>query len=58
MAGRFEWVDGALTRAVEEGRWVLLDNAGACPATVSVLTSYPTFSRKAVKGFPKQVVLV
>lgn len=36
-AGRFEWVDGALTRAVEEGRWVLLDNAGACPATVSVL---------------------
>jgi midasin len=33
-AGRFEWVDGALTRAVEEGRWVLLDNAGACPATV------------------------
>ena len=39
-AGRFEWVDGALTRAVEEGRWVLLDNAGACPATVSALTSY------------------
>ena len=33
-AGRFEWVDGALTRAVEQGRWVLLDNAGACPATV------------------------
>ena len=33
-AGRFEWVDGSLTRAVEQGRWVLLDNAGACPATV------------------------
>jgi len=38
-AGRFEWVDGALTRAVEEGRWVLLDNAGACPATVRACCS-------------------
>ena len=31
---RFEWVDGALTRAIEEGRWVLLENANMCPATV------------------------
>ena len=33
-AGRFEWVDGALTRAIEEGRWVLLDNANLCNPTV------------------------
>lgn len=31
---RFEWVDGALTRAIEEGRWVLLDNANMCSPTV------------------------
>ena len=31
---RFEWIDGALTRAVEEGRWVLLDNANLCNPTV------------------------
>ncbi len=31
---RFEWVDGVLTRAIEEGRWVLLENANMCPATV------------------------
>lgn len=57
-AGRFEWVDGALTRAVEEGRWVLLDNAGACPATVSVLTRYPSSSRAAAKGPRKPCGLV
>jgi midasin len=33
-AGRFEWVDGALTRAVECGGWVLLDNANLCNPTV------------------------
>jgi midasin len=27
-------VDGALTAAILEGRWVLLDNASMCPATV------------------------
>lgn len=33
-ACRFEWVDGALTRAIEEGQWVLLDNANLCNPTV------------------------
>ena len=31
---RFEWVDGALTRAVETGQWILLDNANLCNPTV------------------------
>ncbi|RMZ52645.1 hypothetical protein APUTEX25_000764 [Auxenochlorella protothecoides] len=34
VAGRFEWVDGPLTRAVTEGGWVLLDNANLCNPTV------------------------
>lgn len=33
-AGRFEWVDGALCRAMENGDWVLLDNANLCNPTV------------------------
>ncbi|KAL0049173.1 hypothetical protein WJX82_008148 [Trebouxia sp. C0006] len=33
-AGRFEWVDGALTQAVEAGEWVLLDSANLCNPTV------------------------
>jgi len=33
-AGRFEWVDGTLTRAIEHGQWVLLDNANLCNPTV------------------------
>ena len=33
-ARRFEWVDGALTAAILGGRWVLLDSASMCPATV------------------------
>ncbi len=33
-AGRFEWVDGTLTRAIEHGSWVLLDNANLCNPTV------------------------
>lgn len=33
-SGRFEWVDGALTRAIENGSWVLLDNANLCNPTV------------------------
>lgn len=34
MAGRFEWVDGSLTRAVARGEWVLLDNANLVNPTV------------------------
>lgn len=30
----FEWVDGPLTRAVEHGRWVLIDGANLCNPTV------------------------
>ncbi|GMH33343.1 hypothetical protein BSKO_01177 [Bryopsis sp. KO-2023] len=33
-AGRFEWVDGVLCRAMERGEWVLLDNANLCNPTV------------------------
>ncbi|KAL0028971.1 hypothetical protein WJX77_009058 [Trebouxia sp. C0004] len=32
--GRFEWVDGALTRAVQAGEWLLLDSANLCNPTV------------------------
>ena len=31
---RFQWVDGALTRAVESGQWALLDSANLCNPTV------------------------
>ena len=31
---RFEWVDGALTQAVQQGHWVLLDSANLCNSTV------------------------
>ena len=34
LAGRFEWVDGALTRAILSGGWVLLDNANMVNPTV------------------------
>ena len=33
-AGRFEWLDGALTRAAGSGAWVLLDGAGRAPPAV------------------------
>lgn len=33
-AGRFEWVDGALCQAMENGQWVLLNNANLCNPTV------------------------
>lgn len=33
-AARFEWVDGALIKAVEEGRWLILDNANLCSPSV------------------------
>ncbi len=34
VAGRFEWVDGTLSRAIARGGWVLLDNANLCNPTV------------------------
>jgi midasin len=34
LTGCFEWVDGALLQAVQEGGWVVLDNANHCSATV------------------------
>lgn len=34
IAGRFEWVDGPLVRALKEGHWLLLDNANLCSPSV------------------------
>ncbi|KAL7273036.1 AAA ATPase midasin [Rhizina undulata] len=31
---RFEWVDGMLIRAIEEGKWLILDNANICSPSV------------------------
>lgn len=31
---RFEWIDGTLVRAVEQGKWLLLDNANLCSSSV------------------------
>lgn len=31
---RFEWVDSMLVRAVEEGKWLVLDNANLCSPSV------------------------
>ncbi|KAL1950443.1 hypothetical protein VTO73DRAFT_5567 [Trametes versicolor] len=33
-AGRLEWVDGPLVRAIKEGNWLLLDGANLCNASV------------------------
>lgn len=33
-AARFEWFDGMLVKAVEEGRWLILDNANLCSPSV------------------------
>ncbi|KAI5957391.1 MDN1 [Candida margitis] len=31
---KFEWFDGLLVQAVEQGRWLVLDNANLCPPSV------------------------
>ncbi|KAI9691641.1 MAG: hypothetical protein M1822_007712 [Bathelium mastoideum] len=31
---RFEWVDGILVQALEQGRWLILDNANLCSSSV------------------------
>ncbi|KAJ3798746.1 P-loop containing nucleoside triphosphate hydrolase protein [Lentinula aff. detonsa] len=33
-AGRFEWIDGPLVRALKEGHWLLLDGANLCNPSV------------------------
>lgn len=39
-SARFEWVDGPLTRALEAGHWLVLDNANTCsPAVLDRLNS-------------------
>ncbi|KAJ3057055.1 AAA ATPase midasin [Rhizophlyctis rosea] len=32
--GKFEWIDGTLIRALEDGHWILIDNVNLCPASV------------------------
>jgi midasin len=34
IAGRFEWIDGPLVRALKEGHWLLLDNSNLCSPSV------------------------
>lgn len=33
-AGKFEWVDGPLVKALEDGHWIILESANLCNASV------------------------
>ncbi|EPE31743.1 P-loop containing nucleoside triphosphate hydrolase [Glarea lozoyensis ATCC 20868] len=33
-SARFEWIDGLLVKAIEQGEWLVLDNANLCSASV------------------------
>ena len=33
-SARFEWVDGVLVKSLEEGKWLVLDNANLCSSSV------------------------
>ena len=33
-SGNFEWVDGIVVKALEDGQWLIFDNANLCPASV------------------------
>jgi len=33
-SAKFEWIDGILVRALEQGRWLVLDNANLCSSSV------------------------
>lgn len=34
VTGRFEWIDGMLIKALEEGHWILMDNVNFCNPSV------------------------
>jgi len=33
-SGNFEWIDGVLIQALQQGAWLLMDNVNFCPASV------------------------
>src|SRR5207249_164023 len=34
VTGRFEWIDGVLINALQNGHWLLIDNANLCNPSV------------------------